>query len=56
MNNNVIVIWLDYNENNDSFSKKKDKCGSLSTSRCLSAARVDRAFASDVIIQGKFYY
>ena len=34
--------------------KKKDKCGSLSTSRCLSAARVDRAFASDVIIQGNF--
>lgn len=54
MNNNVIVIWLDYNENNDSFSKEKDKCGSLSTSRCLSAARVDRAFASDVIIQGNF--
>jgi protein-export membrane protein SecD/preprotein translocase SecF subunit len=54
MNNNVIVIWLDYDENNDSFSKEKDKCGSLSTSRCLSAARVDRAFASDVIIQGNF--
>ena len=54
MNNNVIVIWLDYDENNDSFSKEKDRCGSLSTSRCLSAARVDRAFASDVIIQGNF--
>ena len=54
MNNNVIVIWLDYDENNDSFSKEKDKCGSLSTSRCLSAARVDRAFAGDVIIQGNF--
>lgn len=54
MNNNVIVIWLDYDENTDSFSKEKDKCGSLSTSRCLSAARVDKAFASDVIIQGNF--
>lgn len=54
MNNNVIVIWLDYDETTDSFSKEKDKCGSLSTSRCLSAARVDKAFASDVIIQGNF--
>ena len=54
MTNNVIVIWLDYNENNDSYFKEKDKCGSLSTSRCLSAARVDQAFSSDVIIQGNF--
>lgn len=54
MTNNVIVIWLDYNENNDSYFKEKDKCGSLSTSRCLSAARVEQAFSSDVIIQGNF--
>lgn len=54
MSNNVIVIWLDYDETTDSFSKEKDKCGSLSTSRCLSAARVEKAFASDVIIQGNF--
>ncbi len=54
MNNNVIVIWLDYDETTDSFSKEKDKCGSLSNSRCLSYARVDKAFASDVIIQGNF--
>lgn len=54
MTNNVIVIWLDYDENNDSYFKEKDKCGSLSTSRCLSAARVEQAFSSDVIIQGNF--
>lgn len=54
MNNNLIVIWLDFDENTDAFTKEKDNCGSLSTSRCLSAARVDRAFASDVIIQGNF--
>lgn len=54
MNNNIIVIWLDYDESTDSFSKEKDNCGSLSSSRCLSAARVDKAFASDVIIQGNF--
>lgn len=54
MTNNVIVIWLDFDEKTDSFQKEKDRCGSLSTSKCLSAARVDRAFASDVIIQGNF--
>lgn len=54
MTNNVIVIWLDFDENTDSYFKEKETCGSLSTSRCLSAARVDQAFASDVIIQGNF--
>ena len=54
MTNNVIVIWLDYDENEDSYLKEKNNCGSLSDSKCLSAARVDRAFASDVIIQGNF--
>ena len=52
--NNVIVIWLDYKEGEDSYSKEKDKCGSLSDSRCLSAATVSQGFASDVIISGNF--
>ena len=51
---NVIVIWLDYKEGEDSYSKEKDKCGSLSDSRCLSAATVSQGFASDVIISGNF--
>lgn len=54
MENNVIVIWLDFNENSDSYFKEQDNCGSLTTSRCLFAARVEEAFASDVIIQGNF--
>lgn len=54
MTNNVIVIWLDYDETKDSYYKEKENCGSLSNSRCLSAARVDSAFSSDVIIQGNF--
>lgn len=54
MTNNLIVIWLDFDEKTDSFAKEKENCGSLSSSRCLSAARVDSAFASDVIIQGNF--
>lgn len=54
MTNNLIVIWLDYDEDQDSFYKEKDNCGSLSASRCLSAARVEEAFSSDVIISGNF--
>ena len=54
MTNNVIVIWLDYDANEDSYLKEKDNCGSLSNSKCLSAAAVNEAFASDVIIQGNF--
>lgn len=54
MENNVIVIWLDFKEGIDSYSKEKNNCGSLSDSRCLSAASVSQGFASDVIIQGNF--
>lgn len=54
MTNNVIVIWLDFDENTDSYLKEKDNCGSLSDSKCLSAASVREAFASDVIIEGNF--
>lgn len=54
MDNNIIVIWLDYDENNDSYFKEQDNCGSLNSSKCLSAATVSEAFASDVIIQGDF--
>lgn len=54
MTNNIIVIWLDFDEENDSFIKEKDNCGALSTSKCLSAASVNEAFSSDVIIQGNF--
>ncbi len=53
MTNNVIVIWLDY-ETGDSYQREKDKCGSLGDSKCLSAATVNEAFSSDVIIQGNF--
>ena len=55
MTNNVMVIWLDYDEVNDSYRKeeKNNTCGT-SASHCLSAARVEKAFASDVIIQGSF--
>ena len=61
MTNNVMVIWLDFDEEKDSYKKELRKqeldpskgCGSIS-SHCLSAAYVEKAFASDVIIQGNF--
>ena len=53
MTNNVMVIWLDYDEKTDSYTKEMKNCGKTS-SHCLSGARVDQAFASDVIIQGSF--
>ena len=50
---NMIVIWLDFNELTDSFEKESNLCGT-SESNCLSAATVSQGFASDVIIQGNF--
>ena len=50
---NYIVIWLDYNELTDSYSKEGSQCGT-NESNCLSAATVSQGFASDVIIQGSF--
>lgn len=52
--NNLIVIWLDYDEEKDSYASEKESCGSLSTSHCLSAASVSQGFSSDVIISGNF--
>ena len=51
--NNVIVIWLDYNEMTDSYANEGSMCGT-SNSNCISAATVSQAFSSDVIIQGNF--
>ena len=51
--NNMIVIWLDYNPMTDSYAKEGSLCGS-SESNCLSAATVSQGFATDVIIQGNF--
>ena len=51
--NNIIVIWLDYNEMTDSYANEGSACGT-SESNCISAATVSEGFASDVIIQGNF--
>lgn len=51
----TLVIWLDYEEGSDSYSKTYNGklCGTAN-SNCLSAATVSQGFSSDVIIQGKF--
>lgn len=51
----TMVIWLDFEEGTDSYSKTYSGrlCGTDS-SNCLSAATVSQGFASDVIIQGNF--
>ncbi len=51
--NNMLVIWLDYEDLKDSYEKEKNLCGT-NESNCLSAATVSQGFASDVIIQGNF--
>lgn len=53
MEENMIVIWLDFEEGVNSFVTEQATCGNDS-SRCLSAATVSEGFASDVIIQGNF--
>ncbi len=50
---NMIVIWLDYDEAVDSYASEGSLCGT-DESNCLSAATVSQGFASDVIIQGDF--
>ena len=51
--NNLIVIWIDYEDGVNSYEKDKETCGEEG-SRCLSAAYVNEAFSSDVIIEGSF--
>lgn len=51
----VLVIWLDFNEDSDSFSKEQDSCGSLNDSRCISYASInDELTTNTVTLSGKF--
>lgn len=54
MEDNRLVIWLDFEAGVNSFNVEEHNCGSLSSSKCLSVASVPQGFASDVIIQGNF--
>ena len=52
---NLMVIWLDYNDNEDSYKLEESKCGT-SGSKCLSVAQVSQGFSTDVIIEGNFTF
>lgn len=54
MEDNRLVIWLDFETGVNSFDTEEYNCGSLTTSKCLSVASVPQGFADDVIIQGNF--
>lgn len=53
--NNMIVIWLDYDEELDSYENEKETCGKDSNMKCISAASVKEGLDSgSVVIQGNF--
>lgn len=49
----LIVIWLDYDETKHSFENMKEECGT-SNAACISSATVRDAFSSNVVIEGNF--
>ena len=49
----LIVIWLDYDETKHSFESMKEECGT-SNAACISSATVKEAFSSNVVIEGNF--
>jgi len=51
---NFIVIWLDFNEVEDSYETEGDSCGALGGSNCISVARVGEAFSGNVVLEGDF--
>ncbi len=60
MEDNRIVIWLDFDESTDKYQNYQNICGKVDTEeaiagiKCLSSASVREGFADDVIIQGNF--
>ncbi len=53
--NNLMVTWLDFDENTDSYEDYKDKCGTDGNMKCISAAYVNSALSSkEVVIEGNF--
>lgn len=51
----VMVIWLDFDEDKDSFVKEQANCGSLNDSRCISYASINGELTGDhVSLTGNF--
>lgn len=51
--NNLIVIWLDFDESKNNYMLEKENCGT-GKSNCISAATVGEAFTGNVVIKGNF--
>ncbi len=52
---NLIITWLDFNEEEDSYEKYKDTCGKDGNMKCISAAYVHEGLSSaSVVIEGNF--
>ncbi len=52
---NRMVIWLDFDEEKDSFKNSSSTCGTDEDKKCLSAAYVNEGLnSSSVIIEGNF--
>ena len=53
----VMVIWLDFDEEKDKFSEQRSECGSLNNSRCISYASINGELTgTSVQLTGNFTY
>ena len=53
--NNMMVVWLDFDEKNDSYEEQKNICGGKGNMKCISAAYVNQGLNSNnVVIEGSF--
>lgn len=52
---NMMVVWLDFDAENDSYAAHKDICGTKGNMKCISAAYVNQGLNSNnVVIEGSF--
>ena len=53
--NNLMVTWLDFDSETDSYEKEKETCGRDGNMKCISAAYVHEGLSSSsVVIEGNF--
>ena len=52
---NMMVVWLDFDSETDSYESQKNICGSKGNLKCISAAYVNQGLNSNnVVIEGSF--
>ena len=52
---NMMVVWLDFDPETDSYEEQKNDCGSKGNMKCISAAFVNQGLSSNnVVIEGSF--